>query len=270
MYRISAQPRVSKFRQRPKRKRDDEYEREDQRYAVDSDSSANDSRAVPVEWDLTFGQPVAISITKNGYKCGVKSSGMKIGTERETVRFDGVTATFGGTELTALQICFTLPTGHMDVKWYGNRICVDDTYSVCEEGFYVSNRPLPRTFPVRTISATVDGDCSEPMTLTQARRSYIIRFESGFPAIVMPRCSYYPLKLAMMKDFLGKFVPKELFARSPETADRLAEDSRLPSPIPRTPSTAEETDRLTPPSEYTRYERSRILERHIVDEYSDD
>lgn len=273
MYRISAQPRVSNFRQGSKRKQDDEYGREDKRHAGDSDSSATDSQAVMVEWNLTFGQPVALSITRNGYKYGVGPSGMQIGTERETVQFDGVTATFVGTETTDLQICFTMPTGHMDVEWYGNRICIDGTYSICEEGFHMANRPRPRTHPLRTISAIVNGEGSEPMTVALARRSYVIRFESGFPAIVVPRCSYYPLKLAMMKDFLEKFVPKELFTRSPKTADRLAEDSRLLSPVPHTPTTAEETDetgdRLTPPSKYIRYERSRLLERHFEDEYSD-
>lgn len=254
--------------------REDGFEREPQRPMFYPDSRTNDSQAAVVDWKLTFGQPVALSITRNGFNSTVGSGGMKIGTERETVQFDGVAATFSGTDRTALQICFTLPTGHMDVKWYGNRMYIDETYSICEKGFYMANRPMPRTYPLLTIFVIVRGDGVEPMMLSQARRSYIIRFESGFPAIVIPRCSYYPLKLAMMKDFLDKFVPKELFTRSPKEIDQLAEDSRLPSPKPHTPTTADETDeasdRLTPPSHYRRYERRSIFERHPADVNTDD
>lgn len=274
MHRAPVRPRVSNFVRTPKRKREDEYEREDQRRTVHPGSSASDSRATMVEWKLTFGQPVALSITRSGHKSRVSVEGMRLGSERETVKFDGVTAVFCGTEMTTFQICLTLPNGHTDVKWFGSQIRIDETYSIYEEGFHMTNRPVSRTRPIRTIFATVDGEGTEPMTLTHAKRSYIIRFEAGFPAIVLPRCIYYPLKLTMMKDFLEKFVPKELFTRSPKAAAQLAEDSRLPSPIPHTPTIAIETDdsgdRFTPPSQYVRYERSRFPERQYEDENSDD
>lgn len=274
MHRISAQTRVSDVYRTPKRKRDDEDEREDQRRAIYPDSSANDSRAPRVEWVLTFGQPLALSITSRNYTSSVGMDGMQVGTVRETVAFDGVAATFRGTEMTEMEICFTLPSGHLNVKWYGNRIYIDDASIIDKEGLSISHRPIQRTPPMHTIYAQVSGENSEPMTVSHARRSYIIRFEAGHPAIVLPRCSYYPLKLVMMKEFLDKFVPKGLYGHPSKTAEQLAEDTRVPPPTPHTPSTTSRAnssaDWLTPPSKYVRYERHRVFQRYLPDENSDE
>lgn len=274
------QPRAStSFASTPKRKREpDDFEDHRKLYRNYGEDPAQNA---VVEWKLTFDRPQALALTKRGYRTSVGSERVRMGTECETVNFDGTTACFRGCEVTAWNIHFTLPMGHMKVSWVGKRLSIDDNYSIDDMGFHVARRTQPRADQMRTVFVAVEGEYTEPMTLSFAERSYIIRLESGYPAIVLDRSTYYPLKLALMKDFVSQFIPKELFARGPRTPERLV-DPRIPpatpntpySATPNTPDSATQTDKssdeLTSPTRYTRNERYRERRRGYVDEESDE
>lgn len=257
----------------PKRKRE-ETEREDQRRKWFRDGDEDQTHAEVVQWKLAFDRPHALSITKRGYRTNVGLAELRVGSDCETVVFDGTMATFRGCEMAALDVHFTLPTGHMRIRWLGKRIFIDDNYLIDEDGFHVTYRSTPRENALRSVIALVTGEYTEPMTLTFAQRSYIVRFEEGYPAIVLQRSTYYPLKLALMKDFVNKFVPRELFVRGPHTPERLADDSRLPPPTPYTPGSVSPSDNssrdLTSPTRYTRNERHRARGHGYVDEDTDE
>lgn len=275
MSRVSTQARVSaNFGQTWKRKREEDDEHERERILNSSDLSADDSHVAGIEWMLTFCHPRTLSIVHKRYTTRVTNDEVQIGTVRETINSDGTTATFRGTDLTALEIHFTLTVGHMTVKWMGGRICIDNTYAIDESEFVMCHRPPQNTRPERSVNIICGGGCEEPMTLTHGKHSYIIRFQEGYPAMVIPRCTYYPLKLSMMKDFIDKFVPKELFGRPTHTPDELADDPRIPDATPNTPdsngSSDESSDALTPPSQYRSSERMRMNGLCATDEWSDE
>lgn len=275
------QPRAStSFASTPKRKREgDDFE--DQR-KIYQDYVEDQAQNAMVEWKLTFDRPQALSLTKRGYRTKVGSEGVRMGTECETVKFDGTTASFRGCELTAWNIHFTLPMGHMKINWIGKRISIDDNCSIDDMGFHVARRTPPRADQMRTVFVCVEGEYTEPMTLSFANRSYIIRLENAYPAIVLVRSTYYPLKLALMKDFVSQFIPKELFVRGPRTPERLVEDPRIAPATPNTPDSAtpntpdsatqtnKSSDELTSPARYTRNERYQERRRCYVDEDSDE
>lgn len=275
MSRVSPQPRGSvSFGQTLKRKREEDDERQLGRCSNSPDSSANDSHAEVVEWELAFGHPHTLTIMHKEYATQITDVGVQLGTVRETVKSDGTTATFQGTAMTALEIRFTLLVGHMTVKWMGGRIIIDETYSIDENNFVMNRRPPRDSQTVRTIKITSGGGWEEPMTLIHAKRSYIIRYEEGYPAMVIPRSAYYPLKLLMMKDFLDKFVPKELFGRSSQAPAELSDDPRIPNATPNTPDSFETSDEsiddLTPPSQYEANERGRMYGYCVTDDSSDE
>lgn len=257
-----------------KRKREEDDEREQGRCTYLPDSSANDSRAAVVEWELTFGHPHTLSIMHKEYAIRVTNAGVQIGTERETVKSDGTTATFRGTVMTALEIRFTLSVGHITINWKGERIIINDMYSIDENNLVTFGRRPCGTSPSRSVAIVSENGYEEPMTLSHAKRSYIIRFEEGYPAMVIPRCTYYPLKLLLMKDFIGKFVPKELFGRPSQTPAELADDPRIPNAAPHTPDSSVSADGsdddLTPPTQYHANERRAMHEMYLPDECSDE
>lgn len=169
---------------------------------------------------------------------------MRIGNYRESISHEANEVIFRGTTATMLQVNLILPDGNRSVLWTGNTIHVDAKYTIAPERFSYWNQSPAFDRNVRTITITACGSRRHPISLWQANRWYMVRFEEHFSAIIMPREMYYPLKLSFMRSFMESILPNRpspVSSRSSNSSDRRSpsivsyESPRGPPTSPHTP-----------------------------------
>lgn len=175
----------------------------------------------------------------------------------ETFYLEGNTFVFHGSSITRSKMQFILPDGRLSISWYGGQLIIDETYSLVERNltqWHQSPGEMPR---LRQMPIYVRGGRADPITLSHVGRSYIIRLNDSYPAVVTPRCAYYPLKLALWRDFVAQMDSSEAGERKPVMPLTVYNETRVPPPTPHTPCTPR-TNRSsesaisdqTPPSQY--------------------
>lgn len=239
------------------------------------ESDDDDHQVEFIVWKLTLNSLDRFSVSLDDEVFFDDDRILKFGRNNEDLRMDGNEVIFRGTTTTRAKLVFILPDGRLSIAWYGGQLIIDDVYSIVEKNITMWHQ-LPREFArLRTQPIYIRGERADPITLSHANRSYVVRLNDSFPAVVMPRCAYYPLKLALMKDFMSQLGPSNLRERSSMSPERMAEDSRIAPPTPITPRTLESSpnsivDRTQP----TQYIRSHVgcelSETSPANEQSDD
>lgn len=209
-------------------------------------------------WRLTLNTMDRFSLSLDNHTFHYDDHTMRLGRRDEYFRLEGNDIFFHGTATTRIKLMFVLPDGRLSISWYGGQLIIDDTYSIVEQNITMWHH-VPHEGRLNSVFLYVRGERSDPITLKHAHRSYIIRLNDSYPAVVMSRCAYYPLKLALFRDFvaqMGPDVSSEHIQRSP---GQLADDPRVPSATPRTPSTPcmnispqSAISDQTPPTHYVR------------------
>lgn len=271
MSRVHVKTRVSaRLSQTLKRQRE-ESDEGDSVHEVSSNSGGSYCTE-PTYWKLAFNNLSKLTVSVADDVMSLNNHTVRIGSIRENLTVDANTLIFRGTATTRLKIQFGLPDGHLSVSWFGGQLIIDDTYSIVDKNITMWHQPPADLGMLRTIPILMTGERSDPITLSHNHQSYVIRLSDSHPAIVMPRCAYYPLKVVLMKDFIENFMPNALFERSPRSPEQLAEDPRVPPPSPRTPTSPESyIGYTTPPSRYVSNEdQPRMNELFPTDEETSD
>lgn len=203
-----------------------------------------DFHIAPVEWRISIAMLHTVLVELDGDVTQMDMGAMRIGNYRESISHEANEVIFRGTTATMLQVNLILPDGNMSVLWTGNTIHVDAKYTIAPERFSYWNQSPAFDRNVRTITITACGSRRHPISLWQANRWYMVRFEEHFSAIIMPREMYYPLKLSFMRSFMESILPNRpspVSSRSSNSSDRRSpsivsyESPRGPPTSPHTP-----------------------------------
>lgn len=221
---------------------------------IDSDDDAMGVDSIT--WKLTMNTMDRFAISTDNENFVRDYRTFRFGRNNEEFYLDENTLVFRGSAITRAKMQFMLPDGRLSIAWYGGQLIIDETYSLVKKNMTLWHQ-LPRE--MGTLHATriyVRGERADPITLSHAHRSYIIRLNESYPAVVMPRCAYYPLKLALMKDLVAQMGPIEVGACTPLSPVQPRDDTRVPSPAPCTPPSAGSSQspisNHTPPTQYVR------------------
>lgn len=196
-------------------------------------SSYGSGSIIPIEWRISIGTLYSVMVELGDEIIQIDTGALHIGGQSEYISCEANEIIFQGTSATVLRVDLVLPAGSMSILWSGNALGVDDKYSIENERFSYWNHSPDRIRNVRTITVTAGGEDTLPMTLWHANRYYVIRFEEHYSAIVVPREIFYPLKLSLMRDFVGAFIPNVRSAtasvRSSDPAERQSTSVRSTS-----------------------------------------
>lgn len=212
----------------PKRAREDDDMISPSRFAI-----------APVEWRVSVSMLNSVLVEINGDVTQIDVGAMRIGTYRESITCEADTIIFQGTTATVLRVNLVLPTGNMSVLWTGKALHVDAKYTITDERFSYWNHPTVAVQNALAITVTARGEDNRPVSLWHANRSYVVRFEDHFSAIVIPREVYYPLRLASMREFMEALFPRSASPASSRSSD---------SPYRRPPSVISYESPRGPPS----------------------
>lgn len=217
-------------------------------------------RIPKIVWKLAFGQLNALRISVGGETTLLNEFGVTIGAQRDSITFEENVATFTGSKTTMMKIQLAVSTNKMTIMWFGKRLYIDDTYAMHDGKFTVWQRSPCHLSELRPISITAEGENVDSLTLWHCDRSYIVRFEENYPAMVVPRCTYFPMKLTLMKDFVNQFMPRQSSAQSPRADHDPVDEQNVPEASPQTPRGESEpsdmADPQTPPSQCISNERA--------------
>lgn len=210
-----------------------------------------------ITWKLTLNSMGRFAVSIDNQNFVRDDRTFHFGRHNEHFHFEANSFVFHGTSITRAKMQFILPDGRLGVSWYGGQLIIDETYSLVENNVTLWHQAPREMGRLHQTYIYVRGDRADPITLSHANRSYIIRLNDSYPAVLMPRCAYYPLKLALWKDFVAQMGPNEVCEHGPFTPEPMCDDERVSPPTPYTPctpltsgSSQSVVNNQTPPSQY--------------------